>query len=207
MIMELATYLARVWNDINDYSKIKDLYIYAHQPHFYPSMFNIMTKIHSDTKVYLLDSPPGMSGYRGFNETKQILLNETNIEEKMIIPIPFKFVDEGMVNTFNESKNLVLYLNKHSIKNIMISSPIFHLPRAFITLVSVLGRDINVFCHRCGYIQDWNLGKYTHSQGVLKNTTSKLLESEIDKISLYHKKGDLISISEVLDYLDNRKTN
>ena len=43
--MELVTHLARVWNDINDYSKIKGLYIYAHQPHFYPSMINVMDKI------------------------------------------------------------------------------------------------------------------------------------------------------------------
>ena len=203
--MNIPIYLTRIWNKTNESNKAKYIYIYAHQPHFYTNIFSGLSNISDNIVIYLLDSPPGMSGYRGFIETKKILLENIDIKNEMIKPIPFIFVTSGMINTLNESINLNMYLINHSIKDIMIVSTIFHLPRAFLSLLSVSKKNnniLNINCAKCGHFEDWTKTKYKHSQGLLQGTISELLECEIDRIKKYHAKGDLISIDDAINYLD-----
>lgn len=57
---------------------------------------------------------------------------------------------------------------------------------------------------RCGYIKDWDYEHYKHSQGVLEGTITQLLKGELERIEKYHTKGDLMSINDILKYLDSR---
>ena len=199
-------YLARIWNDITDYSRVKHIYVYANQPHFYEFIFENIHLLEEDTKIYLLDSPPGMSGYEGFEKTRKLLINDYEIKYDNIIPIPFLYVHEKMINTMNESISVVKYFSDNNIKNILIGSVVFHLPRAFMSLLSASikqGYDMNIFCLKSGYIHDWN-ANYTHSQGILNTSVYELLNSEVQKINTYHNKGDLISLYDAIEYLNNR---
>ena len=49
----------------------------------------------------------------------------------------------------------------------------------------------------------WN-ESVLHSQGILKASRAELIHHELERINKYYKQGDLISCSEVLDYLNKR---
>ena len=201
-------YLANVWNDTTDYSKYEHIYLYAHQPHFYPFIFSNLNLLPKNIKIYLLDSKPGLSGYNGFNQTKELLIkNNLKIDSNNIIPIPFLYENQNMINTYNESLSVVKYFMNNNISKILLASPIFHIPRAFITFLSSsieLKYNMNIFCFQCGYICNRNKKKYIHSQGILEGTINELLEIELEKIILYNKEGYLINIDDALKYIDNR---
>lgn len=44
----------------------------------------------------------------------------------------------------------------------------------------------------------------THSQGRSKGSRAEFIAGELERIHRYHKKGDLASVEEVLDYLNKR---
>ena len=204
--MNLVNYLARIWLDSYDKDKVEGVYFYAHQENFVGELFSIIPNLPSDITIYILDSPVGLSGCLGFRETKNLITSRYSVLESRVKPIPFLFLQEGMVNTLNESKSLVDYLKSNSLTNILIASPPFHLPRAFLSLLSSsleIGYSINIICAPSNRISDWDVETYTHSQGSLRGTVSQLLQGELERIDLYHQKGDLLSIEKALDYLSN----
>lgn len=201
--MELSIFLTRIYNDTRDYSGFNYIYIYAHQPHFYHDILSGLQLINKNAKIYILDSPVGLSGYQGFLETKKLVI-DSGIDESRIYPIKFRYAESGMVNTLNESQNLVNFLREKNINKILIVTATFHLPRAFLSLVSC-NSNLIIGCLRTSYINDWNKQEYVHSQGTCKGTINDLFSGEISRIYRYHKKKDLISIKKALKYLDDRK--
>jgi len=205
--MSQVNYLVRVWNDITDYSRFEYIYIYANQPHFYKFIFENIHLLEEDTKICLLDSPPSMSGYEGFEKTRDLLMNNYGIKEDNIVPIPFLYAHEDMINTMNESLSVVRYFFNNNIKNVLIGSVVFHLPRAFLSLLSSSieqEHNMNIFCLKSGFIQDWD-ASYVHSQGILEASVYDLLNIELQKINIYHNKGDLVSLYDAIEYINTRQ--
>ena len=205
--MSQVNYLVRVWNDITDYSRFQHIYIYAHQPHFYKFILETIHLLSDNTKIYLLDSPPGVSGYEGFDKTQDLLINNYGIKEENIVPIPFLYEHEEMINTMNESLSVVRYFFNNNIKNVLIGSVVFHLPRAFLSLLSASieqEHNMNIFCLKSGFIQDWD-ASYVHSQGILEASVYDLLNIELQKINIYHNKGDLVSLYDAIEYINTRQ--
>ena len=55
-----------------------------------------------------------------------------------------------------------------------------------------------------GAALDWT-DQAVHSQGSLKAPRSQLIQSEFERIKKYYRKGDLISYSDAIDYLNKRE--
>ena len=108
-----------------------------------------------------------------------------------------------MINTYNESLSLSKYLYDNHINDLIIIAPVFHLPRATITLISVIintntGTKIYPLS---GKIFDWKNNILLHSQGTLRGNVNELFEKEILKIEEYTNKGDLLVIEKILEYM------
>jgi hypothetical protein len=213
--MDQSLYLGKVWHDwcYSDKStNIEGIYFYAHQACFLDDLFSIIPKLPITINIYILDSTIGMSGCIGFNSIKKRLITKYGVLETNIIPIPFLDSTSCMVNTLNESISIIKYFKTNAIKNILIASPFFHIPRAFLTILSVsfnLNYNIKIYCAPSvpsGHIKDWYSKIYTHHQGIFNGTISELFKSELNRIERYHKKGDLVSIESAIKYLELRDT-
>lgn len=205
--MNICIYLSRIWNDITDYSKFDHIYIYAHQSHFYPYIFSNLSDLSNNCTIYFLQSRYKLSGYEGYEHSQDLLVKNTEIKKDNIKPISFLYGHEKMINTMNESLSVIEYCRNNNISNILLVSTVFHIPRAFISFLSgsiKLEYKMNIFAHRCGYIDNWENKKFIHSQGIQEGTINELLLCELEKINKYFRKGDLISIEDTLKYLNNR---
>ena len=120
------------------------------------------------------------------------------VEPIVVVP-PIDLVN---TNTYTESKALARAAALAGWRNIIIIAPPFHLPRAFITSVSVLESPVRVYA--CpGQVLGWNTSSI-HSQGVETGTWMNFAEGEIGKIRKYQKKGDLLPFPKVVEYLNDR---
>ena len=63
---------------------------------------------------------------------------------------------------------------------------------------------MSVYCLP-GIVSDYHNREIVHSQGVLKDYPINLITNELHRIETYTKKGDLLNIEEILNYLQNRK--
>lgn len=120
------------------------------------------------------------------------------VEQTIVIPP----IDSINTNTFTESKALARAAALAGWQNIIVIAPPFHLPRAFITLISVLESPIRVYTHP-GEVLEWNVPS-VHSQGVEQGTWMSFAEGEIGKIRKYQEKGDLWPFPKVVEYLNDR---
>ena len=186
-------------------TNITNIYLYCEQECLNDSMFSQLQNLTNIKRIFILDAPP-MSGYIGFDKVKNILVHKYNIDYRVIIPIPFLYENDNMINTYNESLSVVKYLYNNCVEDLIVLAPVFHLPRAIITLVSVIIKNyskntyINVYSLASNY-DNWTTKVFSHSQGKLTGTINKLFESEMKKITDYTNKGDLIEIDRILEYL------
>ena len=201
---KLPLFLTSVYNNYIP-THVTNIYLYCEQECLNNSMFSQIQNLPNIEHIFILDSP-SKSGYVGFDKMKNILVHEYNIDYRVIIPVPFLYENENMINTYNESLSLVDYLYKNFIEDLVVLAPVFHLPRAVLTLVSVIinncsqDKYINIYS-LAGNINNWTTKVLTHSQGKLTGTVNELFESEMKKIEDYTKKGDLLEIDRVLEYL------
>uniref|UniRef100_A0A0G4EYY5 Uncharacterized protein n=1 Tax=Chromera velia CCMP2878 TaxID=1169474 RepID=A0A0G4EYY5_9ALVE len=128
------------------------------------------------------------------------------------VPLP---ETEKIVHTLNEARALLGFCHEHEFKTLVICAPTFHLPRCFVTTVSALKEEtqqrgrltsFNVFC-LCGTPLPWT-AFVTHNQGKVCGTRLQILEGELERLRLYHEKGDLLRPSEALQwFVEHRSLN
>ncbi len=150
------------------------------------------------------------SGYPGFTAWAS-LLAKMEVPSHKILPIsycPIPDHPEKMQTTLSEAKGLVRFAKERNYRSVVIIAPPFHLPRCFISVVSILlgagdyYPDFKVFC-KSGIALLWN-EKTIHSQGILLARRRELVNTEATSIAIYEKKGDLVPIKTALAYLNSR---
>jgi len=117
--------------------------------------------------------------------------------------IPFEPTD--MIHTLNEAECAVRFAKAAGAAHLTVLAPPFHLPRCFLTTVSVAAREapgLKVYAVQ-GSPQPWN-EHARHSQGKVVGTRLSFIDGEIDRINRYTTKGDLLPIPAVLEYLKQR---
>lgn len=110
------------------------------------------------------------------------------------------------MNTLVDAKAMVRFAKLTNYKSIFIVTAPFHQLRAFMTAVTVVLReypDLKLYSS-VGYSLPW-LENVMHSQGNTKDTRLNLIKRELERIEKYQQKGDLASIEEVLNYLNQRE--
>lgn len=152
-------------------------------------------------EIILLDTKQHQ-GYSGYADWKDKLIH-LGISEKHITGAK---LDAPLIhNTLSESQAFVRLskLKRHRCIN-LCASP-FHQLRAFMTAVHVLKQEmpkLKVFSYP-GIPLPW-VHFVKHSQGNLTARRDDLIESEFLRIEKYHRLGNLISIKQLVKYLDDR---
>lgn len=144
-----------------------------------------------------------VSGYPGFESWYQKLIqSDTDPDKIMGLPVSHP---PNQMTTLDEACSLIDYALKFGWHKIIIVSAPFHQPRSFITSVSAALRSYKNLCiyNAAGESLDW-LGTVVHSQGKLKAKRTALIHEEWQRLEKYHQKGDLVSLDEVLEYLNQR---
>lgn len=128
-------------------------------------------------------------------------LERLKIQTPDIVLVP-QLPRPDSLNTLTETQSFVQYAKDQHWRTVTIVAPAFHLPRAYITAVSVARRmypALQVYPVPA-MLQDWN-EVATHSQGVLRARRDELLRGEFERIHRYFEKGDLLHWSVALQYL------
>lgn len=113
----------------------------------------------------------------------------------------------GWLHTYSESLALVAHAKREGWGSLVIVAPPFHQVRAFVSIVSAMRKldaKIRVF-NQVGTTSAWSK-TVRHSQGTLVRTRLDLVTEEIRRIKRYARKGDLVSVDVVLEYLAWRNT-
>jgi hypothetical protein len=157
----------------------------------------------SATRIVLIDDQHGENtGYPGAKAWKDYLYYSGNLAPSHIITVPCL----ELLHTFSEALALVRHAKECGWKSLIIVAPPFHQLRAFISVVSAIRKlgvtDLRVY-NQVGTTLPWH-EESRHSQGTLKATRLGLVLTELARVYRYHEKGDLVSVSEVLDYLEWR---
>ncbi len=151
------------------------------------------------TKQLLIPDSIPRGGYPGFRAWHQELMACGLGETKITGVSTASF---STLNTLVEAKALVRYAQAKDITKVFIIAPPFQQLRAFITTVSVILRadsELLVY-NRVGTALPWD-ETVLHSQGALQCKRSELIQSELERIDRYRRKGDLVSEDEVFNYL------
>jgi len=154
------------------------------------------------TRRVLLPHTEPMSGYPGFRAWQQALHGQ-GIGDLQIEGVTG--IASTMLHTLIEAEALVRFANVRGYRSLYLVAPPFHLPRAFMTVVTVARREypsLQLYSFP-GTTLPWQQS-VAHSQGQTRGTRSELIHGELERIRIYHEKGDLASVEDVLDYLDKR---
>ena len=148
-------------------------------------------------------------GYSGYAEWYKAL-------HKHFVPVfvsVFPIKVPGNLNTMSEAQAMVRYAGEHGMMIVGIVAPAFHMPRAFLSAISVAVReclDIKVYALP-GATPDWWYDPVVHSQGQLRNTRAELFRGgERERIAKYQQEGDyylggdLVSFQLAFEYLRAR---
>jgi len=142
-------------------------------------------------------------GYDGY-DASVARLRELGWDDR----IPIRKLDvKGNVNTLSEAHCLVDNYQLFHL-DVGIVAPPFHLPRAFMTSVSVLnGRPMHVYAIP-GVECSWS-EEVVHSQGIVRDTRAGLLDSELKRLEKYRAEefGSLYGAGDVLRYLGWRNSH
>ncbi len=152
-------------------------------------------------KLFILGSPP-MNGYPGFEHWRKYIMNH-GVEENAIENITP--LDEAQIHTLIEAKSLVQHALKNKYKHIILMSTGFHQIRAYLTAITAIKlNDANIaFYSQPGKPLDWE-HTVSHSQGELVKTRKQLIQTEMERMLTYQKKGDLLPFKAGIDYLNER---
>lgn len=150
----------------------------------------------------LISGAEALGGYPGFQSWRQALISH-GLRERDIIGIPP--TNSTRLHTLIEAESLVRYALAQGFSRIFVTAAPFHQLRAFMTTVTVVLREfpeLQVF-NRVGATLPWNETVH-HSQGTLRCARQALIQSELERISIYQAKGDLAPTEQVLGYLNWR---
>lgn len=139
------------------------------------------------------------SGYLGA-ETWRAELALRGIHEHEIVEIPR--TAEAISNTFTEAVELVRYAKAHGWKRVICVAPEFHLPRAYLGIVTALRTEypaLLAYPHP-GMRLPWKNRPVAHSQGVTRGTRAELVYGEFERIVKY---DNLLHPIEAIRYLDS----
>lgn len=109
------------------------------------------------------------------------------------------------IHTLREAKAAVTACKAAGASALVIVATPFHLPRALLTTLSVAAQSdkhLKIYSHT-GLPLRWD-ETVTHSQGLLVGDRESLLDSEMERMFVYHRKGDLMRPSEALEALRKR---
>jgi hypothetical protein len=110
-----------------------------------------------------------------------------------------------VLHTLIEAEAVVTYARQHHFQSLSITAAPFHQPRAFMTAITAALRiypDLKIYS-QTGTPLSW-LEEAVHSQGKTKGTRTQLIAGELERIEKYQKQGDLATIKQVLEYLNER---
>lgn len=196
--------LVRVLCDMEPAEPVDAAYLFAQTVDNQQSVFDTglaLTTTGRAGKILIADSGVG-SGYPGFQAWRQELL-ALGLPEKNLAGTPTSAF--ASLHTLIEATALVQYARSHRVNKLLIVAPPFHQLRAFMTVVSVLRRELpelRVY-NQPGRSLPWQ-EIVVHSQGTLECQRRELIESELDRIDRYQQKGDLAPEDEILNYLNWR---
>ncbi|MEK6807618.1 MAG: hypothetical protein AABX75_01170, partial [Nanoarchaeota archaeon] len=132
-------------------------------------------------------------GYPGLGAWRDKLFSQPyEINAQCIIPIPHP----NAPNTLSEAETLVNYAKENGMTHLGIVAPPFHLPRAFITIVTVVRDEypkLKIYSV-VGTTLPWD-EVVRHSQGVTTGKRSELISGEWERIRKYQKEGDRLLCS------------
>jgi hypothetical protein len=145
-----------------------------------------------------------MSGYPGFEVWKEEM-ERLGIGEGQLVGIPPVPADTDLLHTLIEATSAVRYAKEQGYRNLVVTAAPFQQPRAFMTAITAALREYpELYLYSLpGKAMPWQ-EEVVHSQGKLEDTRAGLIAGEMERISCYHDRNDLISVSEALDYLNRR---
>ena len=109
------------------------------------------------------------------------------------------------IHTLREAKAAVTACKAAGASALVVVATPFHLPRALLTTLSVAAQSdkhLKIYSHT-GLPLRWD-ETVAHSQGMLVGDRESLLDSEMERMFVYHRKGDLMRPSEALEALRKR---
>ncbi len=149
-------------------------------------------------------------GYSGFAEWYKALYEHYTVPRIVSV---FPITVPGNLNTLSEAKAMIRYAHENAMKTIIVVAPAFHMPRAFLSAISVVVRecpDVSVYA-LAGSTPDWWFDSVGHSQGKVRNTRAELFRgAERERIAKYqhegdyYQGGDLVSFPLAFEYLQVR---
>jgi hypothetical protein len=142
-------------------------------------------------------------GYPGARAWRQALL-EMGVAPESIAEVPVNIA--AGLNTRIEAEALVRVARQRGDRRLLVIAPPFQQVRAFMSVVRCVVAShprLRAYSH-VGMTQRWT-ERVSHSQGSLQAPRSALVGAELERIERYTRKGDLIAVREVLDYLDRRE--
>ena len=190
----------------NDVADI--IYLFGQTPDNEDSVLTKAVEVYNQRRAKLIGfstEKSGSAGYAGFQHWKDSLIT-ADIPENIIVGINLLVLRENF-NTLSEAEALIKEAKIRNWKKAYITAPAFHLPRAFITTISVVLREypqLKVYS-LVGIPLDWN-ERVRHSQGTTVGTRTELIMGELERIDRYHAKGDLVSLEKIFNYLGSRDT-
>ena len=193
-------YLTLLYN-IPISNNINNVYLYTYPDKLcIKSMITTIQAYKNIKNIYILNCDKKISGYLGFNETKEFI---HKLDKSYIIKsIPYLYTHENIINTYLESLSIIEYFNKQSINNIIICSPFYHLPRSIMSIISILikkKKKLNIL-PLSSKINDLNTN-LVHCQGIISGNSKYLLDIEYNRILKYIKKGDLLELNIINNYI------
>ena len=143
------------------------------------------------------------AGYPGAEDWRGRLTSGFDVPVKSIetVQIPGR----SAPNTRSEAETIVKKARDEGWEMVLIVAPAFHQIRAFATAVSAASRlcpSLKLYSVP-GLPLRWG-EKVVHSQGVVTGTRAAIFDGELDRLDLYHEKGDILSAKAILEYLDQR---
>lgn len=161
---------------------------------------------------------PPIPNFSGTGYMYNLMVQQRGIGKDDIEYVPGDWHEEytGM-NTLNELERLIRYCRSINIKALVIVSTPFHIPRSFLTGISVASKlypELLVYAKASqpsaaqqqqqeevvGY---WNK-IVPHSQGTLIGSRKEFIVSEMERIKKYIQAGDLIPVKQALAALNKR---
>lgn len=197
---QLGEFLFRVYNDPRPETPPDAAYLFGQTVDNQESSFDAAMRS-AAVDLLLLDTEP-RSGYPGFVAWRDHLL-AGGFNPHRIHAVPM--ADDQPLNSRTESISLMEYCRAEDVQTLEVIAPPFHLPRAFMTAVTVaLEMQLELEIHsRAGKAYPWNQTA-THSQGTLETTRAGLIHTELERIRTYQAQGDLAPTETVMDYLNRR---
>lgn len=177
------------------------IYCFAHNDINIPYIAQHIKLLSNIYPVYILENINNMSGV---SECKSV----EKLYNSFSIPIKFIPYDNNWINTKIESKAVIDWCIKNKIKNIIICAPIFHIVRAYMTMVSSQldkghNIDINIYAQSAP-IDKWSNTTITH-QGKSINSFNNFIRIELDRIDEYALKGDIKDPQTIWEYMMKRE--